>query len=144
MGWNWLSELNYRETERKRVFSHNYSSIKKGKISAKTTSDVCKSSVPERFRRWEKHSELSNFVPNHSAEDTNACSEFVPNHFLCNKTQNRRISRVFSRGPLLRTILGSENSWPPRKTARNRRFCVLLYKKWFVTNSEHKVPIYLE
>ncbi len=26
---------------------------------------------------------------------------------------------------------------PPGKTPRNRRFCVLLHKKWFETNSEH-------
>jgi hypothetical protein len=35
-----------------------------------------RNSVPQPFRIWEKHSELSNFVPNHSAEDTNARSSF--------------------------------------------------------------------
>ncbi len=34
-----------------------------------------------------------------------------------------------------RTILGSEKSRPPRKTLWNHRFCVLLHKKWFRTNS---------
>ncbi len=69
-------------------------------ISFRTISRTIKSSEfrSEPFHKREKHSELCNFVPNHSAGDKNAQNS-VPNHFIKEKnTQNFGIpSKPFCR-----------------------------------------------
>jgi hypothetical protein len=65
------------------------------------------------------------------------CSEFVTNHFLYSQTQNRRFRAVFRGGQEFSDPKIVLSKGPLEKTLEIRRFCVLLHKKWFGTNSEH-------